>query len=357
MPEYIIDKWISTVKGNIEKNELLGDLKQSYPIFTSVTFTRRCNLKCRHCIYPQADSNDIAFGNLQRIDSIIEATRKCGTEDLIHVGRTLQKEHLPILKKYQDLGMILHLIDNGSAIRSIRDIKKLGLFFDGGIDISIDGNKFSHEQQRGSGSWNLAISGATKLQEVANRISITGTASKVNCNSIVSGFLHLRTTLPHVKTWQITTTSLSRFHRSKMTLHKKEMKTLFNDLVSSSNFPIALAIYRLEDIKPILTQLFSLSEMTKKYTSVEWKINNLVISFFPPSIVISQEFAIDAHGYHISPFSLDWHLGERPAYLEMRDDLILTDPDQSYCNLVDNYWKTRGKRSFQKEREIFRNYF
>ena len=70
----------------------------------------------------------------------------------------------------------------------------------------------------------------------------------------------------------------------------------------------------------------------------------------------AEEFAIDANGLHVLPFGLDHHLDERPDEWEMRDKLILSDPDKSYERLVEKYYKIRGREKLNKEKEIFSKY-
>ena len=137
----LIKFWKQTVQGKKSVEELKEEVKKNYPSLTSAVFTRTCVLKCKHCVYPTASECDIRMNDLVRIDKAIDATYKAGNRDLIHIGRILKAEHLPILKKYQDKGMTINLIDNGSGERLLEEIKKSGVYFDGGIDISIDGNE------------------------------------------------------------------------------------------------------------------------------------------------------------------------------------------------------------------------
>jgi MoaA/NifB/PqqE/SkfB family radical SAM enzyme len=358
----LINYWQNAISGDISEKDLLFQIKNYYPPLTSVAFTRECMLRCRHCVYPPANSSDIKLNNLKRIDRIIAATFKAGSRDLIHIGRTLKKEHLPILKKYQDRGMSLNLIDNGSGVRLIKEIKKSGVFFDGGIDISIDGNKQSHEAQRGSGAWQLALDGIEKLKEVAGHISVTGTASSLNYDTIVDGLLLVKKKYPFIRLIQVTTTSPAKFQTERMNLKPNEMRKLFGQLLAISHlFPPKLLIYQNNDIEAILEKLSRYDYPKTKYIHMEWKINNLIVAYFPESIVTAEEFGIDANGRHVLPFGLDYHLNERPEKWEMRDDLITSNPDRSYELLVDKFFKTYGQKKLQQEKKIFKkflaNYF
>lgn len=356
---HIIEKWISAIAGKISNNQLFHFLSESCPPLTSIVFTRECSMGCKHCLYPRCSKEDVALNNLSRIDSAIEATRQAGVKDLIHVGRTLKSEHLPILKKYQDLGMSINLIDNGMGTRFIPEIKQAGLFFNGGIDISIDGDQASHDTQRQLGSYSQAVEAAKKFQKVANNISITSTASVINYNRLVNGLSELEETLPFARVLQITTTSPTNFQPQRMTLDSREMQKVFSDFEKAvkKSSKIRMLIYRLEDILAILPALEKYGQPKTKYISIVWQVGKSVVEFFPQSIVTVEEFAIDSNGRHALPFSFDWHLDERPEEWEVRNDLILSDPDKSYENLVYKYKQAMGSKIIQQERIAFQKLF
>ena len=123
----LVKNWEKAISGEINNEELKKINSNYYPPMCSVVFTRQCVLNCKHCAYPKANCQDVKLNNLERIDKIIQATYDVGVRDLIHVGRILKKEHLPILKKYYDMGMNVSLIDNGNAQSLIPEIKKIGL--------------------------------------------------------------------------------------------------------------------------------------------------------------------------------------------------------------------------------------
>lgn len=358
MAIYTINCWIEAMKGNMFDEGLINLLSKSYPPVISVTFTRECGLVCKHCIYPNADSADRTLSNLARIEKIISAAQKLDIKDLIHVGRTLKPHHIPILKKFQDSGMNINLIDNGEGASLISEIKKADLFFKGGIDVSIDGNISAHDKQRRPGSYKRAVEASRMFREVANYVSIVGTASAINFAEIIPGMVELESLLPFVRKFQITTASQPHFKRKRISLLTSEMSEIFRQFKELSEYhSLHLAIFRIDDFNPILAELKKYGLPETRFISIRWRLGKSTVEFFPQSIVTAEEFAIDANGRHILPFSLDWHLDKRPEEWEMRDNLILTDPDKSYENLVKKYWKTTGQNVFQKEKEVFKNFF
>jgi MoaA/NifB/PqqE/SkfB family radical SAM enzyme len=358
MKKPLIKYWQEAIQNKIAKNDLQKANLNHYPPLCSVVFTRQCVLNCQHCAYPKANCQDLKSNNLRQIDKVIQATYDVGVRDLIHVGRILKKEHLPILKKYQRLGMNINLIDNGHAQFLIPEIKKAALRFDGGIDISIDGDKKSHEIQRGKDSYEMAIEGAKKLRKVADHISITGTASSINYNSIAKGLKDLRKKIPFAKIFQITTTAPCKHHKKRMSLNEKEMQKLFYDMLKiSKNTAQTLQISRFEDLQSIFPLLIKYKKPEFKNISIEWKINNLIVEYLPGSTLTAEEFPIDANGIHFLPMGGNWHLNERPSLWQNNNDLIIQDPDESYRRIVKKYWKNRGKRVFDKEKKLFEGLF
>lgn len=350
----IIHYWEKAILGKISEQELFCRLAKSYPPLCSVTFTRECFLQCKHCIYPKANCHDLELQDLARIDRIIEASFKAGILDLVHVGRILKKEHLPILKKYYNKGMRLSLIDNGFGKNLIPEIRKMGLFFAGGVDISVDGDQKTHELQRGTGAWRMAMDGISKLAKVSDHISVTGTASCLNYRNIVNALYELSKKNSAIKTFQITTTSPANHHLDQMYLVRNQMRKIMKDAIKrSKDFELQLSIYRIEDIRSIVDLLKPFGKPKKKYINIEWKLNKLKILYYPASIVAAEEIAIDSNGKHVLPFGLDHHLAERPKKWEINNDLILTDPDRSHEMMVEKYHKTLGAKVFREEKALF----
>lgn len=357
--KFLVKAWIKAMQGILTEKDLFNRIAHSYPPLASVTFTRQCQLSCKHCIYPTANKADLACSDLSSIDQTLASLSRIYPNDpidLVHVGRMLTPEHLPLLKKYQNLGMSLCLIDNGSATRLIPEIQRVGVFFNGGIDISVDGYAQTHENQRGRGTWPLVLEAINRLPEIAEHISLTGTASSVNYHTIAEDLVKIRQEFRRPRIVQLTTTSPGQYHRQRIALTPAEMRHIFTQMLNNaSKCDQHLLLYRLDDLAAIINLLPK--KFTAKYISIEWKINKLRIAFFPPSIVMAEEFAIDSNGRQFLPFTLDWHLGERPENYENRNNLILTDPKKSYRRLIRKYQDSLGHQFFCQERIIFQKYF
>ncbi|MBD3244429.1 MAG: hypothetical protein GF335_00350 [Candidatus Moranbacteria bacterium] len=352
----LIKEWLTIIKTKKNSEELLEKIKQHYPPLLSILFTRKCIFQCAHCLYPKADQEDLDGQNLQRIDQIINAAYKAGIRNIIHIGRILEKKHLPILRKYQKKGMKIHLIDNGSAARLIEQIKEVGLFFDGGIDISLDGDKKTHQLQRGRGSWEIANRGIRELPQVSSQISITATASALNYKDIVKGLVKFKKNHPEIKKIQITTTSQTNYQKQRMTLSAQEMRFLYQEFQKATkNQDLNLSLYLNKDMEAIKDLIVN-KKAEPKILSLVWKVNKGKLGYFPQSIIPAEEIALDCNGSHGLPFGFDYHLNEKPERWKLKGDMILKNPDKSYEMMVDKYFEHFGKEKFKEEKKIFKDF-
>jgi len=226
-----------------------------------------------------------------------------------------------------------------------------GLLVD--IDVSIDGTKEAHEKQRGPGTYRIAIDGARALYEVASHISITITASKLNYKEIARDIQKLAKEMPFVKSFNLATTSPANYQEERMTLNENEMKELFSSLVKySKGHPVRLVIYLNKDMEVIMPELKKHAQATMKFINIEWKINNLTIAFFPPSIACVEEYALDANGMYVLPYGLDHYLELRPDDWQMNNDLIVSNPKEAYRQLSEKYFIKMGERELEKEKYL-----
>jgi len=112
----------------------------------------------------------------------------------------------------------------------------------------------------------------------------------------------------------------------------------------------------LEDLQAILDKLPRPAQRKNHY--LLWNVGKTEISYFPQSIAPVNEFPIDTDGKHVLPFhGIDCHLDDRNLNWEMNDDVILTNPDLSYQNLIKKWRKVFGEKVLQEEKRVFKNYF
>jgi len=355
MRNKLINTWLDCINKNKSEKALFLELKKTLPLGVVAVFERRCNLQCRHCIYPSANSKDIQLTDVGKVDKIIEAIRKIGINNLTHAGRTLRKSHLPILKKHQLEGMSLSLVDNGSGVSLIREIKKLDLTFDE-IFISVDGYEKTHEIQRGKGSWKLVLAGLENFPQIAKKISIISTVTTKNYRTIIQDLARLKKDFSQLKNISIATITQPNHSKQKIDLNQRELGIFFNEALKKSadsfSYKYKIKLHKPEELFEIKKSLPK--EFRKGSNFIAWKINNLEIQYFPQSIAPVEFFPIDCNGKHVLPLhGVDCHLDDRDKFWEINDNSILSNPRQSYKKVVKKWAKNHGKSIFKEEKKLY----
>lgn len=148
-------------------------LKDRSPIVAAIKITQRCNLKCKHCTWSNKVTRDLPFAEWK---DIIDRLYEQGVTTIAIEGGepTLYRDISGIVEYIKSKNMYVIFITNGT-----RDIS--------GIDpdvfwISIDGMKESHDEMRGKGVFEKAISTLKKNHN--KKIIALATISKTNAEDI-----------------------------------------------------------------------------------------------------------------------------------------------------------------------------
>lgn len=155
-------------------------LKKRTPIMANLFITNRCHLRCFYCY---ADvNNGIEDLKKQDIFHIIDELKKLGTVMVVLLGGEplLRKDIGKIIDYVADKKMMCEVLTSGYKIAErIADLKKLD-----SICISIDGDEYNHDLNRGKGSYKTAIK-ALKIA-ISNNIQtrIHSTITRNNLSSI-----------------------------------------------------------------------------------------------------------------------------------------------------------------------------
>ena len=152
--------------------------------------TERCNLRCTHCYQnKEIIKNEL---NLQEkysvVDKFLSFIKKLNssfaTKGIINLtgGEPFSYRDLELLLKYiyqYKEYIIVNFLSNGTIINN-KTIKLLNKYPPRFVQVSIDGDKETHNQIRGEGAFEKAIDGIQKLKENNIRVLISFTAHKQN---------------------------------------------------------------------------------------------------------------------------------------------------------------------------------
>lgn len=144
--------------------------------------TRRCNLKCLHCI---SDTPAPELGKKESL-RVVETIANLGGKTLRITGGEplLRKDLGEITARASASGLELGIISNGTKIDSCF-LRKYGRFFSH-IAISIDGTEEINDQIRGAGVYKKATSAIRKIVDRGISVSVYTTINMLNRDSLSS---------------------------------------------------------------------------------------------------------------------------------------------------------------------------
>lgn len=158
--------------------------------------TGRCNLRCRHCYRTEGDTEPLSFSDVVSVIEQYEAAKE--RYNKLHGIR--RKGHInitggePFFRK--DIGDILRMfgekrdsfsygvLSNGSFLNdeNITLLKETGVSF---LQLSIDGNRETHDSLRAEGDYDRTFSVASKLVKSGIRTYISFTAHAENYRDFI----------------------------------------------------------------------------------------------------------------------------------------------------------------------------
>ncbi|MFX1419142.1 MAG: radical SAM protein [Promethearchaeota archaeon] len=168
----------------IEGIGMYGFKMPTIPIGPPVVFwsvTHRCNLNCTHC-YVDQDSNEIPF---DEACAIIDQLSEAKNFILIFFGgeALLRDDIFDLMRYANEKNINVALASNGTLItpRIAKKLKNIGV---GYVQVSIDGLKDIHEQIRGKGTFEKAISAIKNCLNEGLYTCIGTTITKQNVHQI-----------------------------------------------------------------------------------------------------------------------------------------------------------------------------
>jgi len=145
--------------------------------------TKKCNLKCLHCILGGCSSQEQELTTQDSLRVISRIVQLGGKTLRITGGEPLMRKDLGlIVREAHAFGLGLDLITNGTMLGD-DFLKKYGRCISH-MAISIDGQKEAHEYLRGKGSYEKSILSARKVMDSGINLSVYITVHSLNENSL-----------------------------------------------------------------------------------------------------------------------------------------------------------------------------
>lgn len=366
-----IDYWFSymTSKGNFPKN-IIPVLQKEWPLFISWVGERSCNLQCKHCIFQKEKS----FGENEEAErvllNLVSNTAVHHKPIVIHEGRILRKWHLPILKKIQDQGSAVGLIDNGMYVH-VQDHFEQKIDW---IDISIDGTEAVHNLQRNNGeAHQVAIKGIEKGREVAKRVTSLFTVTSINYNSVHDSCSQV---IDMVDEFHITPVSPVRPEIMFTETSEKEFQSCWKqiaNLQSKYTDKVFVRMYRHEDlVKVAKINPTAFAEAFSKPVGVSQgriiiQFEGVTFSYLPKSLSINETIVVDSDDWYRLPYSIAYTIHELSNGIDRFGNDILNFSVEHLCSnsdfetiyhcAVSKWWNSFGLPSIQKEKQSIIQFF
>lgn len=153
-------------------------MKQVY-----LVLTEKCNLKCKHCIRGNKKFVDMKFNDAKMVMDLLNIKYPETTLVLTGGEPTLHEDFEKIFMYATSLFKNVIITSNGTtkfyqSIRKFKDVKNV-IF-----QISIDGDRESHDAIRGIGNFNISLKTVEKLIENKMKVVVATTVNETNYLSL-----------------------------------------------------------------------------------------------------------------------------------------------------------------------------
>ena len=180
-----------------------GICAQTGRLLLQFHITGRCNLRCRHCYRTEGDVEPLSteavtdiidqFAELVRQYNAIHGIRKRGHINITGGEPFFRRDILQILEKLGSLRDTLSygILTNGSLLEEphILALKETGAAF---VQLSIDGDRATHDALRAPGDWDRTMAMARRLEKSGIRTYISFTANRENFRQLPLVAAHCR---------------------------------------------------------------------------------------------------------------------------------------------------------------------
>ncbi len=343
------------------------------PYMVSAVMERTCNQRCLHCLY-QDEKSSVDVSRDMKLDSIIKGMVRQlpNGSSFLHCGRITRPWHLEVLadlREERGREIELGVIDNGSYTSIIDHFARLSLRLDW-LDVSIDGDRKSHNQQRQSAkAYDLAREGILQGRRVADKVTSLMTLTKLNSHTVKSVVEDLLLS-GEVDELHFTPASPYREINVPHVMELEDTAAAFLQLIEVApqvtEGKMIYRMYRVEDLE-LLANAVGLDKFQESFDEglvdhgrINFRIDGVSFAYYPLSIWPQEEVLIDADGmYRVAgsgQFSLaDYREGGRKvAAYEVEQLTGLSDLQSSYQKAVRLWWHFHGLAHLRQEAEVIR---
>jgi len=154
-------------------------LRQRIPVIVGWALTYKCNKRCKYCLLPLNETDEL---NTEQIKLLIDNFKKLGTKILFFTGGEvfLRKDIIEIINYAKQKKIIVYVNSNGSRTRDFIDQLSSVDY----LNISLEGDKQTHNAIRGPGSFEEVMESAQLAKKYKIKLEFTTTLNKINLENI-----------------------------------------------------------------------------------------------------------------------------------------------------------------------------
>lgn len=160
------------------------------PKLASVMINRDCNLRCKHCDWPEQHKIKATLLSKEDWQNFISgfSVKNQDEKTLVISAReplydsSSQEKVLSIIETAKEKGIYAGLINNGTRLKDF--IEKHPAFRPDFMDISLEGPAEINDQIRGIGSFQKALEGLHSVTKTIDNLFVSITATNINIESL-----------------------------------------------------------------------------------------------------------------------------------------------------------------------------
>lgn len=374
-----IDLWYQIVNekiGSDNYDQKMEELLQAeLPKLSSLIMERTCNLSCLHCAFQDEKSSSEISKDIDLESKILNITSQLPDNSaVVHEGRILKDWHVDILQKIKTArpDLSIGLIDNGSYLKQKNKLNIENFKFNW-IDISVDGTKEIHNQQRNNKlAYDMAINGLEQARNFStDRVTSLFTVTEINHNNVYEAAKVL-IDRKLIDEFYVVPQGPT-FRKDDLLMDIDEWKVFWEDLKKTyqlgldKGVQINFKIYRPEDVKNLakvvgfknfMAAFSKADNIMAGMGTISFELDGVMILYQPASISCTETFAIDVDGAYRLPYCVKYTLDQlnKKENADYTVDFIRKDDsfEDLYKKGAAHWWQKFGKTMLQDEIKVFR---
>ena len=200
--------------------------------------TERCNLHCPHCIRKVKARGDCDFShdNLSLLLNRVGELFKQHTYVITGGEPTLHPDFCAIVNRTIESEGSVAITTNGTNADSFVPLRIRARNID--VQVSLDGNRETHDSIRGAGTFDLAVRTIKQLLASEFRVTVASVVSKINAASF-SSLSEVLSQL-HVPSWSLSMEQAFTADAKSRALTTKDWNSFVDDMIKTATVPIKI---------------------------------------------------------------------------------------------------------------------